>query len=267
MDLMASIFGGGSQTAPVLPTINPNAIAGQFLGQDFGKATNIANTMSTSVSNNNLSNDIAGINRVDSGALTGLNARQTLGNGLLSGDSSALPAWAQQYLNDGARQGAESAVGRGVGAFSSNGMSGVNQFMGNNALQLVGFGNQLSTGASQEAEAISGRSQQRFNPTDFLLNPGQFLQAGEFNAGIQGQNEIAKTTALNYNRNNSPLGNAFRTGLSMVASLAGSYLGDPSLGQAFSTSSNGASGPIGGSYGGGSGGGGGAGIGTLMGMI
>jgi hypothetical protein len=52
----------------------------------------------------------------------------------------------------------------------------------------------------------------------------------------------------------------------MLASLAGSYLGDSSLGASFSTAGNGSGGPIQGSQSSG-GGGGGGGMGSMMGMM
>ena len=224
-DLLASIFGGGSQQAPVMPTLDLSKIEGQFLGQDWDKIQSISNNQTQQTSQNNLNTFLGGLNQVDSGAVAGINDRQNVGNSLLSGSSAGLPSWAQTYLNNGAREGAESAIGRGVGAFSGNGLAGVNQYMGNNAMQLIGVGNQLSSGASQEAEGLVNQNMYRSNPSSFMLDPSQILQAGEFNTSIQGQNAVNATAAENYNDNNSPLGSAIRTGMQTLTYLAGSFLG------------------------------------------
>lgn len=224
-DLLASVFGGGSQQAPVLPTYDPSKVQGQFLSQDFAKNQAVSDSLTANTSKSNLSTNLTGLNTVDSGALAGINAQQQLGNTLLAGSGADLPAWAQAYLNTGQRKGAESAIGRGVGAFSGNGLSGVNQFLGNNAMNLVGFGSQLATGASNQAQGIVSSNMYRSDPMAGLLTPGQFMQAGEFNTGIQGQNAINATAAANYNANNSPLGSAIRTGLQDLTYLAGSFLG------------------------------------------
>lgn len=231
-DLLASIFGGGSQQAPVMPTYDASTASKQYQSQDFGKAQQISNDLTKNTSANNLSTFLTGLNGVNSGAIAGLNERQDLGNSLLSGSGSGLPSWAKNYMNDALRQGSESAVGRGVGAFSNNGLSGVNEYVGNNALNLIGLGNQLSTGASQQAEGIVGQNMYRADPTAGLLTPGQFQQAGEFNTGILGQNVVNQTAAQNWNNNNSPMGAAIRTGLQDLTYLAGSFLGSAGKGMA-----------------------------------
>lgn len=266
-NFLASVFGGGSVQAPVMPTLNAGAIQGQYLGQNFSAAQNISNQQTQQTSQTNLNQNLAGLNQVNPGALQGLNQEASLGQGLLSDSASGLPAWAQTYLNNAQRQGDESAVGRGVGAFSGNGQSGVNQFLGNNAMNLVNQGANLTNSAFGQEQNLVNANMYRADPNSSLLTPGQFLQAGELNTGILGQNAVAQATATNFNNNNSPLGNLTRTGLSMLSSLAGSFLGDSSLGSSLSTSGNGGSGPIGGSYGGGGGVGGGGGGGGLMGGL
>jgi len=224
-NLLASIFGGGSQQAPVMPTYNPATAQMGFLGQDFAKNQAVTNNLTANTSAANLSTNLAGLNSLDSGAVAGINEEQNLGNSILSGSTAGLPSWAQTYLNNGARQGAESAVGRGVGAFSSNGISGANQYMGNNVMNLLGFGSQLATGASNQAQGIVNANMYRADPMSGLLSPAQFQQAGEFNTGILGQNAVNSTAAANYNANNSPVGSMIRTGLQDLTYLAGSFLG------------------------------------------
>lgn len=263
-DLLASIFGGGSQTAPVMPTVNTGGIQQSFLGQNFGAAQSVSDAQTKNTSATNLATDITGLNTVDSGALSGINEEQTLGNNLLSGSASALPAWAKNSMNDALRIGSESAIGRGVGAFSNNGLSGVNEYVGNNALNLVNLGAGLANNASTQSQGIVNANMYRADPNMGLLSPGQFLQAGEFNAGIQGQNAQFAAAAQNFNNNNSPLGNAIRTGLSDITALAGSFLGSGA--SAMPAGNSGSGGGVS-TLGGGSGGGAGGGLGLLMGLL
>jgi uncharacterized membrane protein YgcG len=255
--LLAQVFGGGSQVAPQLTTVNPNAAEAGFLGQNFSEIQNLSNSLTSNTSAANLATNLTGLNTVDPGALTGIQEEQTLGNGLLGDNASGLPAWAQQYMSTAAMSGNQAAIGRGVGAYSGNALSGVNQFLCENAMQLVGMGSQLANNASGEAQGIVNQNMYRQNPMDLMLNPGQFLQAGEMNTGILNQQAVDNAAVTNYNNNNSPLGNMLRTGLQMGASLLGSFLGDNGLGSSMNVS-NGTGGPMGGSYTSGGGGGGGS---------
>lgn len=231
-DLLASIFGGGSQVAPQLPTFDPKKAQGAFLSQDFGKSQSISNDITKNTSAANLGAFTTGLNSIDSGALTGINAEQNLGNSLLAGNMDSLPDWAKSYLNTGQRMGAESAIGRGVGAFSDNGLSGVNQYKGNNALNLVGMGANLAERASLASTGIVNANMYRNDPWSTLMTPGQFQQAGEFNTGILDQQANDNAAVANYNNNNSPLGSAIRTGLQDLTYLAGSFLGSAGKGMA-----------------------------------
>jgi len=223
--LLGDIFGGNPQTAPVMPTYNPLQASNLYNQQNFGKAQNESNQITTATSANNLATNITGLNTLDSGAITGINEEQNLGNTLLSGSTAALPSWARAYLNDGQRVASESAVGRGVGAFSDNGLSGANEFLGKNVMQLLGFGSQLASGASQEAQGIVGSNMYRSDPMAGLITAGQFQQAGEFNTQIEGENAVNATAASNYNATHSPVGSAIRVGLDTIATLAGDFLG------------------------------------------
>lgn len=231
-NLLASIFGGGSQQAPTMPTYNMGQAESQYQGQNFAGEQSISNNLTANTSQANLSTFLGGLGQVDSGAITGINAEQHLGNNLLTGGTSALPSWAQNYLNQGQRQGSESAVGRGVGAFSGNGLSGVNQYEGNNALTLLGLGKSFADSASSQANGIVNSNMYRNDPNNQIFSPSMFQQAGEFNTGILGQNAVNATAAQNYNNNNSPLGSAIRTGLTDLTYLAGSFLGGAGKGMA-----------------------------------
>lgn len=228
--LLAQIFGGGNVTAPVMPTVNPAQAGTDFANQNFGQIQGISDSLTKNTSAANVGAYTSGLNTVDSGALTGLNEEQDLGNNLLSGSASALPAWAQTYLNQGSTRAAEGAVGRGVGAFSSNALSGINQYKGNNALSLVQFGSQLSGDAFNKANSIAGATTFMNNPNNDLLSPTAFSQMEEFNTGIQGENATTAAAASNYNANNSPLGSTIRTGLQTLTYLAGSFLGSAGKG-------------------------------------
>lgn len=231
-DLLASIFGGGSVQAPVMPTLDVSQVGTQFANQDFSKIQGISDALTKNTSAANVGAYTSNLNTVDPGALQGLSAEQTLGNNLLSGSTSSLPSWAQAYLNKGTQQGAENAVGRGVGAFSANARSGVNQFQGNNALSLINLGSNLTNTAFGQANSIANATTFMNNPNQDMLTPGQFLQADQFNTQIQGQNAVNATAAANYNANNSPLGSAIRTGLSDLVYLAGSFLGGSGMSKA-----------------------------------
>lgn len=255
--LLSQVFGGGAVTAPTLPTYNPQSAETGFLAQNFGAAENQSNAMTSGTSAANLSSFTSGLDTVDPGALSGMNAEQTLGNTLLSGSMGALPSWAQQYLNVGQEQGAENAASRGVGAFSQNGQSGMNQFMGRNAMNLVNMGAGFANTAFGESTGIVNATKYQANPMDFLLTPGQFQQAGEFNTQIGDQQAQDNAAASNYNSNNSPAGAAIRTGLSDLVYLAGAYLSKGGAGNVPSQSSSTSS-----SYDGGGSGGGGIGSGS-----
>lgn len=237
-DFLASIVGGGKQTAPQYQTYDPLKAQSQFLSQDFGKAQGISDNLTKNTSAANLGAFTTGLNQVDSGALAGINAEQNLGNTLLTGSGSALPAWARQYLNDAKMTGNESAIGRGVGAFSDNGISGVNQYVGNNAMNLVNLGAQFSNAASGQAGGIVNSNMYRNDPNSDLMTPGMFQQAGMFNTGIMNEQANANAAVSNYNRNNSPLGSAIRTGLSDITYLAGSFLGSHGMGMGGGSSSS-----------------------------
>lgn len=202
------------------------------MGQNFGANQAVSNNLTKNTSAANLNTNLAGLNQVDSGALAGINDQQTLGNSLLSGSMNALPSWAKQYLNTGQRQASENAVGRGVGAFSDNAQSGINQYLGNNAMNLVGFGSQLASSASNQSQGIVNANMFRNDPNSGLLTPGQFMQAGEFNTGIQDQQANDNAAVTNYNNNNSPLGSAIKTGIQDLTYLAGSFLGSAGKGMA-----------------------------------
>ena len=263
--LMAQVFGGGSQVAPQYSTLNPSTIQSQFLGQNFAGEQQASNNITANTSQANLSTNLAGLNQVDSGALQGINAEQNLGNSLLTGSASQLPGWAQTYLNKAQSTGAEGAVQRGVGSFSGTGISGINQFAGQNALQLVGMGANFANSASQQSQGIVNANMYRNDPNNSIMSIPELSQIGEFNTGIQNQQANANAGVTNANNNNSPWGNMIRTGLQTVGSLAGSFLGDSSLGSAFSTSGNGAAGPIQGNQSSGGSGGGGGGLASLFG--
>lgn len=243
-NLLGQIFGGNPQTAPTLPTYDPASAETGFLGQNFGLAQQKSNDMTTATSAANLGSFTSNLNTVDPGALSGLNAEQTLGNNLLSGNTSALPSWAQQYLNLGQQQGNENAAARGVGAFSQNGISGVNQYKGNNAINLINLGANFANTAFGQSTGIVNATKYQANPMDFLLTPGQFQQGQEFNTQIQDQQAIDNAAVTNYNSSNSPLGSALRTGLSDLVYLAGAYLSKGGAGnvpsQSSSTSAGGA---------------------------
>lgn len=263
---LSSVFGGGAQVAPQYSTLNPSTVQNQYLGQNFAGELNQSNNITQSASAGNLSTNLAGLNSFDPGAIQGINAEQNLGNTLMTGSSSALPAWATTYMNNAKMQGAQSAQNRGVGAFSGNGISGTNQYVGNNALQLVNMGAQFAGQASGQAQGITNANMYRNDPNNAVMSMPALSQIGEFNTGIQNEQANANTAVQNYNDNNSPWGNMTRTALQMVASLAGSYLGDSSLGNSFSTSGNGSGGPIQGASSGSGGGSGGGGMLAGMGM-
>lgn len=231
-NLLASIFGGGSQVAPQLPTYNPETASTQFDAQDFSKAAGSANLLTNLTSTGNLATNMQGLNTLDPGAITGLQNEQALGNSLMSGTSGQLPAWARTYMNNASMQGSESAIGRGVGAFSDNAISGTNQFVGRNALDLVKFGTSLTNDASGQAQGIVNANMDRVNPMDGLLSAAQFQQAGEFNTQIGDQQATDNAAVTNYNNNNSPLGSAIRTGMQDLVYLAGSFLGSAGKGMA-----------------------------------
>lgn len=224
-NLLASIFGGGSQTAPQYQQYDPTKAQSQFTAQNFGGELVAGNNITSTTSAGNLSTFLTGLNGVDSGAVKGINAEQQLGNTLLSGSGAALPQWAQTYLNNSKMQGAESSVNRGVGAFSANGQSGVNQYVGNNALNLVQLGAQFAGNASNQAGGIVNSNMYRFDPLNAIQSSGQIQQAGEFNTGVANEQANANAGVTNYNNNNSPMGNMFRTGLQDLSYLAGSFLG------------------------------------------
>lgn len=231
-DLLASIFGGGSQTAPQYQTYDPQSSVKSFLGQDFDSELKANNNVTATTSAGNLSTFLTGLNSVDSGAVQGINAEQTLGNNLLSGSASALPSWAKTYLDNSKMQGNESAIGRGVGAFSNNGISGVNQYVGNNALNLVNMGAQLSGSASTQASGIVNSNMYRSDPSNSMLTIPQLNQIGEFNVGVQNQQADANAAVDNWNRNNSPLGSMIRTAGNTIVTLAGDFLGGAGKGMA-----------------------------------
>lgn len=224
-DLLASIFGGGSQVAPQLPTYNPQSAETGFLAQNFSAAQGKSNDMTAATSAANLSSFTSGLNSIDPGAISGMNSEQSIGNSLMNGNMGALPSWARQYLNLGQQEGNENSASRGVGAFSQNGMSGVNQYKGNNALNLVNMGANFSNNAFGQATGIVNATKYQANPMDFLLTPGQFEQGQEFNTSILDQQAIDNAAVTNWNNNNSPLGSAIKTGLQDVVYLAGSFLG------------------------------------------
>lgn len=231
-DLLASIFGGGAQTAPDYKTYDPQSSVKSFLGQDFAgeQAASDATTKNTSAAN--LSTFLTGLNSVDAGVVQGISAEQNLGNTLLSGSASALPAWAKTYLDNGKMQGNENAQARGVGAFSDNGLSGVNQFQGTNALNLVNMGAQLSGQASQQASGIVGSTMYKNDPTNDMLTIPALNQIGEYNNSILNQQADADAAVNNWNSNNSPLGSMIRTAGQTVVYLAGSFLGSAGKGMA-----------------------------------
>lgn len=231
-DFLASIFGGGSQTAPDYKTYDPASAQKQFLSQDFNADQAISNNLTKNTSAANLGTFTSGLNTINPGALTGINAEQNLGNTLLTGSGAALPSWAKQYLNNAKMAGNENAIGRGVGAFSDNGISGVNQYVGNNAMSLVNFGSNLVNQASGSSTGIVNSNMYRTDPYAGLMTPGMFQQAGEFNTGIQNQQADANAAVSNWNNNNSPLGSAIRTGLQDLTYLAGSFLGSAGKGMA-----------------------------------
>ena len=258
-NFLAQVFGGGSVTAPNLPTYDPSTASTQFQNQNFGAAENTANQMTSSMSAGNLNTALTGLGTIDPNAVAGIDEEQNLGNTLMSGSGSALPAWAKQYMNNAQMTGSESAIGRGVGAFSSNGQSGVNEYVGNNAMNLVNMGAGLANNASSQANGMVEQNMYRADPMAGLLSASQFMQAGMFNTQIQDQQAEDNTEVANYNANNSPLGNMTRTALQMLASLVGSKMGDSALGNSFSTSGNNQDGPQQGSSSGGSSGGSGGG--------
>lgn len=223
-NFLASVFGGGSQTAPKLQQYDPTEYQNMFLGQNFGQSQGISNGITANTSAANLDAYTTGLNKVDPSALAGINATNELGNNLLTGSLDSLPSWAQNYLNTGARKGAESAIGRGVGAFSANGLSGVNQYKGNNAIGLVQFGANLSNQASGQASNIVNSTLYKNDPWSTMMTPGQFQQTGMYNNQIENQQATYDTAVQNYNANNSPIGSAIRTGLQDLVYLAGSYL-------------------------------------------
>lgn len=211
--------------APQLPTYNPATTQSQFLGQNFSGEQAASNAVTKNTSAANLTADTTGLNSIDAGALPGINAEENLGNSLLSGSLSGLPDWAKTSINNAQMQGAESAVGRGVGAFSGNGISGINEYMGNNALNLINTGAQLSSNASQQAQGIVGSTLYKNDPWNSMMSTSQIQQGDELNTQIGGQQATDNAAVTNWNNNNSPLGSAIRTGMQTLTYLAGSFLG------------------------------------------